>query len=71
MRELLSMLNSPTDELVEMLRWRLPELLAWGDRSWATEYMDVVASVHRSERLIGQDATPLTEAAARVTCASS
>jgi len=54
-----------TAELDVVLRWRLPELIAWGDVAYARRYVDTLAAVRRSEIAAGIDGTALTTVAAR------
>ncbi len=51
-------------ELDEILRWRIPELIAWGDESTARGYVDDIAGVRRAELALELDSR-LSSTAAR------
>ena len=52
-------------DLETVLQWRVPELIAWGDATYAKKYADVVGAVRRSEIAAGIDAPALSTVAAR------
>ena len=53
------------DELEEILKWRVPELIAWGDKDYAHRYLASIGAVRRSEIMAGIDGAPLAKVAAR------
>ena len=55
----------PSEELSEVLRWRIPELIAWGDEGTARVYVHDIAAVRRAELSAGIDGDPLSIVAAR------
>ncbi len=63
--ELMRRIPQSTSELDEVLRWRIPELIAWGDATYARRYVDTLAAVRRSEIAASIDDAPLTTVAAR------
>ena len=63
--ELLSEVSQVDDELEEILLWRIPELIAWGDVAYARRYVRTVGAVRRSEITAKIDGTPLSQVAAR------
>ena len=62
---LLDSVPETSDELDEILRWRLPELIAWGDDEYARRYAATIAAVRRSEIAKEISGTPLSSVAAR------
>lgn len=54
-------------ELDEILRWRVPELIEWGDEAYAADYVATIADVRRSE-IAATASSALTEVAARHLC---
>jgi indolepyruvate ferredoxin oxidoreductase len=62
---LIDLVPSPDDRLVEVLRWRVPELIEWGDSAYARSYIDEIAGIRRSELSAEVDGTELSETAAR------
>lgn len=53
------------DELEHILRWRVPELFAWGDESYAEEYINRLGAIRRAELRADPSSTALTATAAR------
>ena len=64
-RDLIDRVPEPSNELELVLRWRVPELIAWGDESYAKRYVDTLAAVRRSELAAEIEDAPLTNVAAR------
>jgi len=62
---LFDLVPNPSAELSEVLQWRIPELIAWGDEKYARAYVDDIAAVRRSEIAIGLDGDRLSTVAAR------
>ena len=55
----------PTEELAEVLHWRIPELIEWGDVGTARTYVHDIAAVRRAELSAGIEGAPLSTVAAR------
>ena len=64
-RSLVQSVPEITNELEEILKWRVPELIAWGDEDYATRYVASIAAVRRSEISASISGTPLSTVAAR------
>ncbi len=64
-KRLLDEVPYPSEELSEVLRWRIPELIAWGDEGTARVYVNDIAAVRRAEISAGIDGDPLSTVAAR------
>ena len=64
-QRLLDRIDAADARLEEVLLWRLPELIEWGDESYAAQYADAIASIRRAERAVGGDRSDLSCAAAR------
>ena len=62
---LLGTVPDPGADLDEILRWRIPELIAWGDEEYARRYTSTIAAVRSSEQESGVFGTPLSSVAAR------
>ena len=62
---LLSAVPEPSDDLVDILQWRIPELIAWGDVKTARAYVDDIAAIRRAEIAKGIDGDGLAAVAAR------
>jgi indolepyruvate ferredoxin oxidoreductase len=58
-------IQTPSAALIDVLHWRLPELIAWGDENWARSYAASIGDVRRAEFAAGIEGTPLSEVAAR------
>ena len=54
-----------TEELAEVLHWRIPELIEWGDVGTARTYVHDIAAVRRAELSAGIEGAPLSTVAAR------
>ena len=52
-------------ELTEILEWRIPELIEWGDEDYAARYVATISAVRRSEIDAGVDGAPLSKVAAQ------
>ncbi|MFT7475572.1 MAG: indolepyruvate ferredoxin oxidoreductase [Verrucomicrobiales bacterium] len=63
--EMLDRIPEIDDALDIVLRWRIPELVAWGDEDDARRYVDSIVAVRRSELVAKVDGTPLSSVAAR------
>ena len=55
----------PPDSLAEVLQWRIPELIEWGDVGTARTYAHDIAAVRRAELAAGIEGAPLSTVAAR------
>lgn len=64
-RSLIDSVPQIDDELEQILQWRIPELIAWGDTDYATRYVASIAAVRRSEISASIQGTPLSSVAAR------
>ncbi len=64
-RSLIQTVPERDNELEAILQWRVPELIAWGDEDYATQYVASIAAVRRSEISAFVDGTPLSSVAAR------
>ncbi len=53
-----------SNDLEQVLLWRIPELIAWGDEDYARRYVSKIAAVRRSEISAGTS-TALSEVAAQ------
>ena len=53
------------DALTDVLLWRIPELIEWGDHDYARQYVDAVADVRRAELAAVGGRTDLSRSAAR------
>ncbi len=62
---LLDMVPQRTDELDAILRWRVPELIEWGDLAYARRYAQCIAGVRRSELTAEIEGSPLSNVGAR------
>ena len=54
-----------TEEFAEVLHWRIPELIEWGDVGTARTYVHDIAAVRRAELSAGIEGAPLSTVAAR------
>ena len=62
------MLDSVPDAdpaLLEVLAWRIPELIEWGNRAYARSYVDDIVAIRRAELTAGATSTELSQTAAR------
>jgi indolepyruvate ferredoxin oxidoreductase len=62
---LISSVPDASAELVEILQWRIPELVAWGDAKYASEYVSNIRKVRTAEIRVAEGRSALSEAAAR------
>lgn len=63
--KLIGKIPSVDDDLERVLRWRIPELVAWGDQAYALEYVDRLAAVRHAELAVDPSSNELTSTAAR------
>lgn len=63
-RRLIDKVPERSNELEEILQWRVPELIAWGNEAYAAEYIAAVSDVRRSE-ITATTGSGLSEVAAR------
>ena len=64
-QSILDIVPERTSELEEVLQWRIPELIAWGDEAYARRYARTIAEVRQSEIGAGVAGAPLSTVAAR------
>jgi len=62
---LIARIPNVDEQLEEVLRWRVPELISWGDASYAQTYVDQLARVRRAEQSAGIPDSRLSSTAAR------
>ena len=64
-RRLIDRVDPGDSILHEILCWRLPELIEWGDERYAGQYADTIAAVRAVERASGVERADLSRTAAR------